>query len=248
MATQLTVVNNVLSELREDTVASVSTNVYSKLIGTFVNRAIEKLEDINHSWSVYITEIDTTILADSSTIVYDLTATNDRSILLRDINNDLYPAAYDITSNEVGQLIDCPYSEVLKQRALTNDTTKTVTSPRLFAVISDSDGKGWSLNTVWPVDSADSARSWRTYWYIPTTKLLLDGTDDAVVIKLPAAPLEQWAIYLALNERGEEMGQPGGLAHTAAMDSIGSALERDMVVQKKHAWGAARDWNNDECL
>ncbi len=248
MATQLTIVNNVLDELREDKISSIADTSYSKLIATFVNRAIQRLEDASHSWSVYITEIDITVLADSSTITYDLTATNDRSVLLRDVNNDRLPAAYDITANEVGQLVDCPYSEVFKARALQNDASKTVTNPKVFAVVADSDGRGWSINTLWPVDSADSARTWRTYWYVPQTKLALDGTDDATEIKLPANPIELHAIYLALNERGEEMGQPGGLAIEAAKDALGSALERDRQVQQKGSYGDAQDWNNNECL
>lgn len=248
MATQKQIVNNVLDELREDQISSVSDTAYSKLIGTFVNRAIQRLEDASHSWSVYITEISTTILADSSTVEYDLTTTNDRSVLMRDLDNDQVPQAYDVTSSEVGQLQDFPYSEVLKERALTNDITKTVTTPRIFAIRADSDGRGYTLHTVWPVSSSESARTWKTYWYVPQTKLAVDGTADSTEIKLPANPIELHAIYLALNERGEEMGQPGGLAIEAAKDALGSALERDRQVQLKGAHGGAEDWNNNECL
>lgn len=248
MATQLQIVNNILDELREDQISSVADTAYSKLIATFVNRAIQRLEDASHHWSVYITEIDVTVLADASTVTYDLSATNDRSVLLRDVNNDLLPAAYDITSNEVGQLSDCPYSEVLKARALTNDTSKTITSPRVFAILADSDGRGYTIHTIWPVSSSESARTWRTYWYVPQAKLAVDGTADSTEIKLPANPIELHAIYLALNERGEEMGQPGGLAIEAAKDALGSALERDRQVQRQGSYGDAEDWNNNECL
>jgi len=248
MATQLTIVNNILSELRESTVASVNTTTYSQLIGKFVNRAKAWMEDVNHQWSVYITEINVTVLADGATITYDLTTTTDRSVLLRDTERDWLPAAYDITSNEVAQLADCPYSDLLRERALTNDTSKTVTVPRIFAVLADSDGRGWTLNTLWPVASTESARSWRTYWYVPQADLALDSTDDATEIKLPARPVELYAIYLALNERGEEMGQPGGLALQSATDALGSALERDQQVQRKPGSGSATDWNNNESL
>ena len=249
MATQLTIVNNILNELREDTVASVKTTTYSQLIGKFVNRAKAWAEDVNHFWSVYITEISTTILADGSTRSYDLTATTDRSIMLRDTDRDWLPAAYDITTNEVRQLCDIPYSDLLRERAIgTNEANKTVTIPINFSIIADLDGRGWTLLTLYPVDSADSARSWRTYWYIPQTDLALDGTADSTEIFLPARPIELYAIYLALNERGEEMGQPGGLARTSAVDALGSALERDQQVQRKPGSGRASDWNNEENL
>lgn len=248
MATQNTIVNNILRELREDTVGTVGDTEYSSLIATFVNRAIEKLEDLNHFWSVYITEIDTTITADSSTVLFDLTATNDRSVMMRDRNNDTHPAAYDITTNEVAQLFDAPYGEILKHRALNNDTAKTATQPLMFAVVADSDGRGWSFRIMWPVTTGATARSWRSYWYVPPTKLVVTGSDDSTNVLLPAAPIELWALYLASNERGEEMGQAGGILMTVAMDAIGSALERDVQVNMRGRWGDAQDWNNNEYL
>lgn len=247
MATQLTIINDILAELREDTVADANTTTYSKLIGKFVNRAKSWAEDVNHRWSVYITEISTTITADSSTRSFDLTTTTDRSILLRDTDHDWLPQAYDITTDEVGQLQDIPYSDLLRERALTSDTTKTETTPRNFSVISDSDGRGWTILTIWPVATGETARSWRTYWYVPQADLALDGTDDGTEIKLPARPIELYALYLALNERGEEMGQPGGLAFQSATDALASALERDMQVQNKNR-SRQGDWNNDEYL
>ena len=247
MATQITIINDVLSELREDTVADANTTTYSKLIGKFVNRAKSWAEDVNHHWSVYITEISTTITADGSTRSFDLTTTNDRSVLLRDTDKDWVPQAYDITTDEVGQLQDIPYSDLLRERALTADTTKTVTTPFNFAVTADTDGRGWTLILVWPVGSTETARSWRTYWYIPQADLALDGTDDGTEIKLPARPIELYALYLALNERGEEMGQPGGLAFQAATDALASALELDKQVQNKNL-SSAHDWNNQEYL
>lgn len=249
MATQLTIVNNVLRELREDTVANVNDTTYAQLIAKFVNRAKARMEDVNHYWSVYITEINTTILADGNTRSYDLTATTDRSVMLRDTDRDLRPQAYDITTNEVGQLFDIPYSDLLRERAIgTNETNRTVDIPRNFSIIADADGRGWTLLTLWAVPASAIARSWRTYWYIPQADLALDGTDDDTQILLPAFPIELWAIYLALNERGEEMGQPGGLAFQTATDALGSALERDQQVQRKPGSGRATDWNNEENL
>jgi len=248
MASQVTIVNNILRELREETVTKVNDTVYAQLIAKFVNRAKAWMEDKNHHWSVYITEIDTTITADGSTRSYDLTATTDRSILLRDTNNDLLPAAYDITTDEVGQLFDCPYSDLLRTRALQNDTTLTDTRPQVFSVTADSDGRGWTIIVLWAVTSGETARSWRTYWYVPQADLALDGTDDATEIKLPSLPIELYALFLALNERGEEMGTPGGLAAAAATDALGSALEMDQQVQRKTGSGRATDWHNEEYL
>ena len=230
MATQLTIVNDILERLREDTVTSVNDNSYSKLVGMFVNDAKEDMEDVNHEWSVYVTEVDTTILSDG-TRTYDLTGTNDRSWMIRDgePGNDMLPAAYDITTNEVGQLFDCPLKLLQKTRALTNSISD-VKVPSVFAITADSDGRGWTLTLLW---GANETRTWRHYWYIPQASLARDGTDDSTVIKLPRNPIYQRALYYALNERGEEMGEPGGLAWERSKLAISSALETDMQVQKK---------------
>lgn len=246
MATQLTIVNNVLDELREDQVSSVADTAYSKLIGIFVNRAKELLEDTNHQWSAYITEVDDTWTADGSTVTIDVTETNDRSSLMRDVDNEQLPAVYDITTDELGQCIDYPHQDILRDRAL-NTSGKTTTNPRVFSITADSDGRGFTMNIPYAVTSGATSRSWRAYWYIPQAKLALDGTDDSTQIVLPARPIELFALYLALNERGEEMGQPGGLAATAAKDALASAIERDpeFVMRMK---SAASDWSNRECL
>jgi hypothetical protein len=232
MATQLQIVNDVLENLREVTVASVATQTYSKLIGMFVNQAKQDMENINHEWSVYETEISTSILSDGTTS-YDLTGTNDRSWLLRRgdrSGDDRIPAAYDVTSNEVGQLYDCPLSAIRRERALSNTPSQTVVAPRVFAVKSDADGRGWTLELLW---GADNARSWKTYWYVPQADLARDGTDDSTEILLPRNPIFTRALYYAQAERGEEMGEPNGVTWNRSVEAISAALETDMQVQKK---------------
>jgi len=233
MATQLTIVNNILERLREDPVTSVADNAYSKLIARFVNDAKADLEDISYEWSVYVTEIDFTILADSSTTTYAATGTNERAWLMRDFCDDRVPAAYDITANEVAQLCDVPYKIVKREQNLTNDTSKTNTVPRIFSIKANATGDGYELEIPHPVASTDTARSWRTYWYVPQDDLALDGTDDTTSLTLPYRPIEMRAIFYALNERGEEMGEPGGVAEARAKAATAAALENDMQVQKK---------------
>lgn len=245
MATQLTIVNNILERLREDTVTSVADNVYAKLIARFINDAKADLEDISYEWSVYVTEIDLTILADSSTTTYDIGATNDRSWLMRDFNEDRVPAAYDITDGEVGQLFDVPYKILKREQNLTIDGNTTSTYPRIFALKANSSGDGFEIEITYPVDSGLSARDWRTYWYVPQDDLALDGTDNGTSILLPSRPIEMQAIFYALNERGEEMGEPGGVAASRAKAALAAALENDMQVQKK---SDEIDIKRNECL
>jgi len=233
MITQLTMVNNILRRLREDEVTSVADHAYSKLIAQFINDSKADLEDINYEWSVYVTEIDLTILADSTTTSYAVTGANERSWLMRDFCDDRFPAAYDITTNEVGQLCDVPFKILKREQNLDNDTSRTSTFPRNFALKANATGTGYDIEILDPVDSTDSARSWRTYWYVPQDDFALDGTDDSTVILLPTRPIEMRAIFYALNERGEEMGEPNGVAQSRATAATAAALENDMQVQKK---------------
>ncbi len=227
MATQLEIVNDLQERLREKTTASVSTTDYSKLLGMFVNDAIADMENINHEWGVYITEIDDTILADG-TRTYDITETTDRSYLMRDFQFEELPAAYDVTSEEVGQLFDCAYKELLRERNLTNNP-QDVAQPKVFSVKSDADGRGYSIELLW---GANEARSWRMYWYVPQGRLARDGTDDSTEVQLPRDPVFYRALYYATNERGEEMGEPGGILWKQSVDAIAGALERDNQINK----------------
>jgi len=239
MADQLTIVNSVLERLREDTVTTVSENDYSKLIAKFVNDAKADMEDVNWEWSVYTTEIDTTILADG-TRSYDLTGTNDRSHLIRQ-KEDRLPMAFDITTNEKGQLYDIPYKELLECRA--TETGVDVAIPRTFSITTDADGRGYTLTLLW---GADNARSWRTYWYVPQADLSTSsGDDDMTEILLPRRPIENRAYYYALEDRGEATGPSLQLKWEMSQQMIGAALELDMQVMKK---SDENDFRNEENL
>lgn len=233
MATQLAIVNKVLERLREDTVSSVNDNAYAKLIATFVNDAIMDIEDYNHEWSVYITAIDTTITA--GTTSYDLTATNDRSWLMRDPDDDQIPLAYDVTAGDVRHLFDASYKAVLREQALADPANTTHADPQVFAIHADTDGRGWTLQMLWGLKTGEADHTWRSYWYIPQGELARDGTADDTEILLPARIVELRALFYALNERGEEMGIFGGVADKRSTDAIGAAMEADATVQKRIA-------------
>ncbi|KKK64746.1 hypothetical protein LCGC14_2981090 [marine sediment metagenome] len=227
MATQLNIVNDVLRRLREDEVNSVATSDYATLIAMFLNDAKEDLED-EWFWAVNEISIDTSITSDG-TRTYDLTSTTDRSFLIRQIN-DQTPHAYDVTTNQNGQLMDIPLKRLQQVRDTYKGTVPNVEAPREFAITPDSDGRGDTLTLA---QGATSTRTWRTYWYAPQAELALDGTADSTVIVLPERPLYLRTLYYALNERGEEMGEPGNVADQRATKAAAAAKEIDMQVQKK---------------
>ena len=236
MSTQLQIVNNVLRRLREDTVNSVSDNSYAQLIAMFVNDAKNDIEDYNHEWSVYITEVDDTIPADGTTRTFDITETNDRSWLMRDPENDKWPLVFDVTVDKAAQMMDMSYKTLLKTRATTNtSTTQYIDDPFYFAVKADADGRGWTIELPYALATTSTARTMRSYWYVPQVDLALDGTDDDTEVLLPSRCVELRAVFYALNERGEEMGMFGGIADKRSTDAIGAAMEVDATIQQKIA-------------
>jgi len=237
MATQLETVNNVLRRLREDTVSTINETVYSQLIAQFVNDAKADMEEIAYDWSAYITEIDTTVLADGTT-TYDLTDTNDRSYMIRQ-QEDRTPMAFDITTNDRHQLYDIPYKELLETRA--GAAAVDVAKPQIFSIISDSDGRGFSLELLY---GADNARPWRTYWYVPQAELAIDDTDSSTEILLPARPIQLRAYYYASEDRGEAQGVALDLLWRRSENAIGAAIEIDQQVNKPYE----NNIRNDESL
>ncbi len=227
MATQLEIVNKVLRRLREDEVSSVANSDYAALIATFLNDAKEDMED-RWFWTVNEVEIDTTILADG-TREYDLTQTTDRSFLVRYID-DHVPMAYDATSGEEGQLYDVPLKWLRKERNVAPGGLSNVARPTNFALKPDSDGRGYSIELL---QGSTTARTWRTYWYAPQAELAVDGNDNHTNILLPERPLYLQTLFYAMNERGEEMGEPGSILEQKAHNAAASAMELDTQVHKK---------------
>lgn len=239
MATQLQITNRILRRLRETTVAGIANNDYAQLIASFINEAKEDIEDM-WFWTVNETEIDTSILADG-TREYDLTDTTDRSFLIRYIDDNL-PMAYDITASEEQQLRDIPLKELRRWRNTFKGTPEDLSMPEEFAVKPDSDGRGYSLELK---QGSTTARTWRTYWYAPQATLEVDGTDDDTEILLPERPIYLTALVYALNERGEEIGEPAQLVAAQAERAVAAAMELDLQVNKK---SDERDMTNLEML
>jgi hypothetical protein len=138
--------------------------------------------------------------------------------------------AFDITDNGEGQLYDIPLKELNRVRDTWPGTIETSARPRAFAIQPDSDGRGYTLSLLY---GSSTARTWRTYWYAPQAELAIDGSDDSTQIILPERMIYLKALWLAANERGEEMGEPGSILEIQANNALAAALELDMQVNKK---------------
>lgn len=228
MATKtfLELVNDVLVRLREDEVSSVDETPYSTLIGKWVNDSKRLVEDA-WGWQALLTPVSVSIVA--STLTYTVSTLNERARLaFKATPESNIPMAYDITPNDKFQLIYKPYAWIYDQRDLLN-TPEYQSKPIMFGVRkSPTDGVLIEL-----METPTASRSWRIYFIDPQDDLV----NDSDVLLVPSAPVIQITLDYALNERGEETGEPGTTVEQRAILHIANAIALDSLEQDdKTTW------------
>jgi hypothetical protein len=211
--TYLEIVNKVLKKLREDTVTAVSYNDYSALIGEFVNDAKKEVENA-WDWSVLRTGV--TFSSSVGTRVYSLTSgTNSDSRLIYDENDR--PMAFDITSGTQIQLYE--YNEDRVDREFLLQTpAQTNEQPCYFSLTTL--GDGFQVNFL---ETPTSIRNYKFYFIVPQEEL----STDSEVCSVPWRPIRDLALMYALDERGEEIGEPGGRAEQRYLNTLSAAIAQD---------------------
>ena len=180
--TYLNLVNNVLRRLREEEVASVQSNTYSKMVGDFVNDAKRIVED-SWDWSALRTTL--TITTTDDIFNYVLTGSQNRIKELNVIND---------TSNIIMEYRPAKYFD---EQYLVEDPIKG--SPKFFTYNGvDSDGD--TQIDVYP--KPDGVYTLRFNCVLRGADLSAD-TDELLV---PAMPVIHLAIALLARERGETGG------------------------------------------
>lgn len=222
MATRLTILNKILRKLRETEATTVADSAYTKLLGQFINDGMDEVSE-NHDWTSLNHEIVVSLTA--STFEYDLTDTSEKSQLLFD--NDERPVAFlfddvnDTDTNGQMRLI----SEAKRYRNYQGDRSLENLEPIDFSLVMAADGDNWLIR-LWPAPSA--SRTLRINFWTPQAELTLTSADDSTEIIIPNRPVELYAYGMALNERGEELGEPGNLAERNYLNALGAAKENDM--------------------
>lgn len=230
--TLLQLVNRVLRKLREDTVTTLTSSAYAQLVAEFVADAHREVVEA-HDWAVMDKGVVITVTAGvtqyslstgSSDLYAGWTGVSDKAQLryLKDM-----PIAYVYDSyakiaagDPLNELAQAEYG-VVQDSLLTSLGTQT--RPSVFALLPTSTGIQLSLDA--PPDAT-------YYIYLrfhdPEVEIDVD-TDSARTLLAPQAPVLAGAIYYALNERGEEMGEPGGVAERRYINAIGTAIETDTI-------------------
>jgi len=180
--TYLELVNDVLTRLRETTVATVTETNYSSLIGKFVNDAKRQVEDA-YTWNVLNQTV--TVTTTSGTSSYSLTGTGQKFRI-----ND----AINITS-----VITLDNTTVADMTRKLNFGTPSQGIPSEFC-FNGVDGNGDTKIDLFPVPSGVFTLLFDLT--IPQANLSVDGTSVKVLDYLVA----QNAYARALMERGEDGG------------------------------------------
>jgi hypothetical protein len=190
MTTYLQAVNEVLMRLREDTVTSVSSTSYSRMIGLYVNDTKKQVEEA-WSWDALTTSIPVTITP--GTTRYTVTGAGVR------FKNDYV--------NNISNGFKHPVRAVSYQNLLTREqmsTTTVVAAPAWYAWYGN-DGTDATV-AIWPSPSA-------TYNLMFNMSVpQVDLVNDADIILVPSDPIVAGAFARALVERGED----GGLSSSEA--------------------------------
>lgn len=225
MATVRSLINRICNLTGEDAIQDTDTELtddYHVLLLTCLNFVKEEVEDQCNWRALWHTET-LSLVATSSVSV---TNTTDRSRLVRlhDTRRDrLVPLVYDVTdSNNPVPLIEVSLAEMLF-RQTTNPQTGT--SPSFFAV----DDTTASTLTLRFHPTPTGTRSIKVTACTPQAELGEEDVDTAILV--PSRAIQMGAIWWALEERGEELGQSGMFTEERYRNALAAEVSREVEEQ-----------------
>lgn len=241
MATQLSVVNRVLRRLRESQVTSVAQTEYATLIAEFVNEAMTLIQE-HHDWSALEREVTFDIVANQA--IYDLSRNttdggdaddsnarlpNQKSYLLW--NQTGWPQAwYHIDGDSPEKQQFTVTTEALMHKLRNENPDMTARYPTYLSLRINDAGTGWQA-TMYNTPETDGTVTMK--WWIPQEEFALDGTDNNTDIIVRPDLVFAYALRAALNERGEEMGEPGNMADQRFLAFLSAAAETDLMNRSR---------------
>jgi hypothetical protein len=202
--TYLQVVNKVLTRLRESTVASVTENSYSTLIGSIVNKVKTEIED---AWRWHALRDTYSVDTVAGTASYVLTDSGPDAVILDAWN-----------SSQQSQM--SPGTVARFNERYFGVTTPETGNPREY-VIGGLDANYDLSIDVWPKPTGVDTLKFNLYK--PQAELS-NGTDVPLV---PIAVLVEGAVTRAMAERGDDGGVQTQQQEALYRDLLASAIARD---------------------
>ena len=223
MRTYLELVNDVLIAIRDDTVTSVSYTPYASLIASFVNDAKQQVEDA-HNWSANLVELS--VLAAAS-------ATDPDKVTLVGSNNSItIDYAMNLTNN--GGLLTQRSRRFMQIEGLRNNIAPGIVSNWCNNGV---DANGDSIIQISPAPSADTTLVVVGWQRRPD----LVGSSDVLI--LPARPVRDLAVALAVRERGEVQGNTSQEYFAIAKRTLSDAIAYDSARNDEES-----DWKAEPIL
>lgn len=190
LPTYLTIVNEVLTRLREPTVQTVTENTLSTLVGQWVNDVKRQVNDA-YDWDALNTYIDVTTVADQYS-GYSITGAGQRFRINDVINISRYWPLTGIDKPNLDRLLFM--------------TPTPVHNPPVNFNLGGVDSNGDMQVSFWPIPNATDTI--RFSLVVPES----DFSSDSDTTKMPKEPIVLGAYARALVERGED----GGLSSSEA--------------------------------
>ena len=231
MATLLSITNRVLSRLREDTVAAVTDTAYASLVAEFV---ADIAQEVNEAavWSALNHDVTVSVIA--GTTAYTLSGVTQKSLLLVDQSDCPLSWMFADSSGNVGYQMNMISDN---ERLISYNANRGITQdyPLDFSLTTTSAATGLQL-TLNPAPASN--RYIRMRFNTPEA-VLTPSTDGSVTIKVPEQVVYLGALFLAQNERGEEIGEPGNIAQTRYITTLADAKENEIRNQER---AGVYDW------
>lgn len=230
--TYLQLVNAVLKRMRENTVATVTENALSTLVGEFVNDAKRVVEDA-WQWQSLFDYVDVPLLNGTSTYQLNVINATLSGAPLRSrarprrVLDDGSLAAYLTTSGYEAQLNEFQY-DAGYNLLVANVNQGAVGVPDKLALIPSSNVLEDKLNkaVVFSV-TPDRSLTSRIFFTNPQEAF----TAGSEVLLVPEHPVKQLAYLYCLYERGEELGEMVGLTEKKADQALLDAIQFDQALQ-----------------
>lgn len=230
--TLLEIVNKVLLKLREPVVTDLSAD-YSKLVASFVGDAHRLVAD-HHNWSALDTSVVVTLA--TGTTEYELytgagaiqsgTAPNRKSTVRMDDRDMplayLYASTGDVSTGTALHQMSLGDTRWIKRQLRTR--AGYTARPSAFSITPNVTNDGWTLRLDTDPDTT-------YYLLVEFNKPESDLTETvaATTFKVPWEPVYEGALMFALNERGEELGEPGNTAEKRFTIALDLAKETDVL-------------------
>jgi len=235
--TFLQAVNKVMRNTRNDQVGSVSSSEFALMVGQYINKAKDKVEDA-WSWRQNIVELQFNTVASQQTYFLDAVGTTpvistsvagrfctDRAYLARDTHYNAQ--VFDITSGVT------PYrlKELTRENQVTQSrilgTTGGISVPVAFSYTREGGRETFTLADLPVAGRTISAR-----FHIPQDDL----NADSDIIVVPWRPIVTMTTAMLYAERGEELG-PSPINWTQYAEdelarAIANEIESDYLVME----------------